>query len=319
MQNAAPFQLRQVRDLGQTITATFTFLRAHWRPLFRTLAAVCVPLSLLSGFLIGSSFTALQRISMDPGNVGNVAGGGMMIGLGYLLLLVSFLLMAVVVHEYMRAYHLGEHESLGIGGLLSRSFRQLPTYFGILFFLGVILMLVMGVAYIPAIAGAMSGNVGTIVGMGFLSFLLLMMAACYISTIFSLSLPAHAIERTGAWRALGRSAHLVKGGFWPTLGLIIVITLVIYVIVMATMIVVYIAGAAIMLLSARNIFEPGADLSGMSSGLGLVMAVVITVMSCVSILTQPIMYICLCLKYFSRVEEKEATGLQERMTGFDQM
>ncbi len=63
MQNAEPVQLRQVRDFGQLISTTFTFLKQNWKPLVRAMALVCLPAAVIGGFLAVVPSLASSRCS----------------------------------------------------------------------------------------------------------------------------------------------------------------------------------------------------------------------------------------------------------------
>jgi hypothetical protein len=43
MQNENTVQLRRVRDLGQNISDTFTFLKENWKPLYSAIGVVGLP------------------------------------------------------------------------------------------------------------------------------------------------------------------------------------------------------------------------------------------------------------------------------------
>jgi hypothetical protein len=49
-------ELRQERDFGEKINATFTFVVENWRPLVNALLLLVLPISMLSGV-----FAALQQ------------------------------------------------------------------------------------------------------------------------------------------------------------------------------------------------------------------------------------------------------------------
>lgn len=58
-----------------------------------------------------------------------------------------------------------------------------------------------------------------------LGFLLLIVPGLIVYTRFAVALPVAAIEGERVAAAFGRSTHLVKGRFWPVLGIVIVVIL----------------------------------------------------------------------------------------------
>lgn len=59
MSNAAPIKLRQVRDLGEVISTTFSYVKLHFRKLYTALLLACLPGMLIGGLLINSFFSSL--------------------------------------------------------------------------------------------------------------------------------------------------------------------------------------------------------------------------------------------------------------------
>lgn len=295
MQNAAPVQLSQVRDFGQIISTTFTFLRQEWRPLFRALAVICIPPAVIAGFFIGKTMGDIQSLSFgDSVNDPTWMVKGMLnqwlpMVLGYILLIVAFLLVVAVTYEYIRAYHLGEHFGITPGDLWKRVSSQLGSYAGI----GFLCSLLVGVG-----------------------FMLCFLPGFFAMTVLGLTMVAHAIERTGVTGSMGRSNNLVRDRFWETLGLIIIIGIIhsfITGILMAPFTIVS------MVVTMNSTF--GAIESGVQPELPVWMAIYTALTTAlqmaVTMLTYPIVSVALALKYFTLVEEKEGHSLRQRMEAFD--
>ncbi len=295
MQNAEPVQLRQVRDFGQIISTTFSFLKQNWKPLFRAMAIVSLPAAVIGGFLAGGAFASLQQLQYtqpsDPFAIWSMLGQNLVLMVpGILLLILGWLLLISVVHEYMRAYHLGEHLMLTPVELVKRGFSQLGSYFGSSFLTGLLV------------------GIGTI---------LCIVPGVYAYGVLCLALSCHAIERSGGSGSLGRSNELVQGDFWPTLGLGIVINIINWVINMIVQAPFLIVGAIIGINSGIDAIEHDGQ-AGLPGWFGIFNSISTAVQWCFQMLTYPIVAVCMCLKYFSRVEEKEGHGLQERLANFDQ-
>ena len=294
MQNVEPVQLRQVRDFGQLITTTFTFLKQNWKPLFRAIGVVGLPASVIGGFLSGGAIAGLQNIQMNSGNDPTQMLrllSGSMTGLlpGVLLIAVAWILVVSIVHEYLRAYDLGEHHALSTGALIKRGASQMGAYFGASFLSGLLIMV---------------------------SILLCCLPVFYTMTVLSMALIAHAIERTGGSGALGRSNQLVQGDFWPTLGLVLVINILSMILNYFVNLPFSIVGMVVGINSGLDAAR-GGD-AGLPEWLGIFNSVSTAVQWCVQMLTYPIVAVCMALKYFSRVEEKEGRGLKEKIAGFEQ-
>lgn len=294
MQHAEPIQLRQARDFGQIITTTFAFLRHEWKPLARAILAIGLPAAIAGGFLAGGTVAQFQGFQMssenDPSELFNALSTGLpMMLLGFLLLIVAWLFVVSMVHEYVRAYHLGEHHGLTTGDLFKRGASQIGPYLGASLLTGLLC---------------------------FLGFILCIIPFFYVWAVLALVLPVHAIERTGGAGALGRSNQLVSGDFWPTLGLLFVMAIINGFINGIIQLPFTIVGIVIGI---------NTGIEGLNSGSaelpvwwGLFNSISTAVQWCVQMLTYPIIAVAMAIKYFSRVEETEGIGLKEKMAGFDQ-
>ena len=296
MQNIEPVQLRQVRDLGQIITSTFQFLKQNWKPLFRAIGTIVVPLALIAGFFMGKSVGDLQglvysgTLSGDPyAMLGKISGNMLPMLGGYVLLFASVMLLIAMVHEYIRLYDLGQHHGVTTGQLWSLATGQLGSYIG---------------------AGILSGLLVLVGAM------LCILPALYPLTVLSLVLIVHAIERKGATGSMSRSNELVQGRFWDTLGLVIVIGLVNAVISYAIMLPLTIVGA---FMGFNGIMAMAEGDAGAMDGYSVFISAQMAIQMAVTVLTYPIVYVGLSLKYFSLVEEKEGAGLRQKVEGFERI
>lgn len=295
MYTGEPFQLRKARDFGQIFSDTFAFLRQEWRPLLRAIALIGLPVGLIGGFLSGDALAGVQhfqiRAESDPEGALALLGSSM-VGLvpGMLLLMAAWALVVAMAHEYLRAYHLGEHQLLTSGDIIKRGFAQIGPYLGASILSGLLVMLGLILCVLPAI---------------------------YPATVLSLALAAHAIERTGGAGALSRSNQLVSGDFWPTLGLAIVMVIIKSIIDQVLVLPFTIVGLVIGVNAGLESATGGGPLE-LPAWISVFNAISTAVQWCVQMLTYPVIAVAYMLKYFSRVEETEGIGLKEKIAGFDQ-
>ncbi len=296
MQHNAPVVLKQVRDLGEIITDTFRFLKENWRPLFRAIGTLCLPVALLSGFIMGKSLGDLQLMlqNFSEGNT-DMAVFETMVGrflpmvLGYGLFILAYLVLIGIVHEYMRAYQLGEHHGITPGELWSRAWPQLGSYFGATFLSGLLILL---------------------------GFVLCILPGLYPLTVLALVQVCHAMERTGGGGALSRSNTLVMHQFWPTLGLVLVV---------------YILQAVLngllnlpfsVVSGVLELNKMGVPIGGGDEQLPFWYATFTALSTAFQLMTTmlvyPIVATALCLKYFTLIVEHEGAGLAEKIQGFEQ-
>jgi hypothetical protein len=282
-----------VRDFGRIVSDSFLLFRQHWRPLFRAIGVLCVPAVLLCGLLIGKGIGDMQSLQAYARDADDVAGF-MLTNLvpllaGYAVFLLVYVLVVAVAHEYLRAYHLGEHHGITPAELWRRAREQYLSYLG---------------------AGFLCG---LLIGIG---FVLCIVPGFYPLAVLALVFPAHAIERTGGAGALARSNALVSGDFWPTLGLVVVMGLILWVLNTVVNLPFAIAGAVIGFNSVwTSLGEPGGQVY--PDWYSLFSAAQMAFQLVTSVLIYPLGAFAMGLKYFSRVEEREGLGLGQRIQGFE--
>lgn len=296
MQNNVPVNFREVRDLGQIVNTTFVFLKQEWRPLFRAIAMLCMPFAVVGGFLAGGSMAGLQTAGVqadtDPFSALTMVRTTMLSVIpAYLLLLAAYILLIAVVHEYLRSYHLGQHQSTSTGELIKQALGQVGPYLGASILSWLLL---------------------------FVGLMLFFFPFFYVWAVVSLAYAAHAMERTGGSGAISRSYNLVKGDFWPTLGLLFVISIIQYLLMYVVQLPALIVGVAVNLNSGLKMVENSTIGLNYPTWYGALTAFATALQWCAMMLIYPVMATCLTLKYFSRVEQKEGQGLKEKIQGFEQ-
>jgi len=184
-------------DLGEILDAAFRVFGRRWRTLVLAALAVAVPLNLVSTGLVlafapeqldlDATENPLTRLT-EPGQGGALAA---VTGARLLDLVASGVAVAACLRIVAGDY-VGRDP--GPGTALAFGLRRLPAVVGLLLLSGI------GVA-----AGV----------------LLLIVPGVWLGTVWALALPALLFERTGVIGALGRSRGLVRGRFWPVLGLLV--------------------------------------------------------------------------------------------------
>lgn len=285
MSNAAPVQLRQVRDIGQVISDSFLYVRQNWKLLYGALIIGCLPPFLLGSFLIGRFFSS--TMTQFSAQVPSVPSFGTM-GLGYLFMAITGLMFVSIIQEHLRAYLHGETVLLSPGSLVARAISSVPQYF-LIVFLSMIAI--------------------------WLGLILLMIPGIWLMGALSLANPAQGIERAGAIESMGRSFKLVKDNWWNTFGVLFLLGLIVGVIAYAVMIpfTLLLGFGSMSGLEASN--DPDATLRTMS----IIMPLMFGIMGLVYLLLYPLPMIGVGLQYFNLVEQKERRGLGDRLSEFDQL
>lgn len=289
MYNAQPLQLRQVRDLGQNIADTFTFLKYNWKPIYSAIGLIGLPPLIIMGlalkFGMGTFFEGLQT-GRPTGAVGGFIG---IMAILYILMIAFFILCYAMVNEYIGAYVRNEHVGMSVGTLMRRGLSHFWSYFGIGFLSG--LMIIAGTVFciLPGI---------------------------YLWVNVVLAPASYAVERNGASEAISRSFQLTKNNWWESFGIGVLIFLIQYVIQQ-------IIQLPLSLLLGVGIFAGLTPASGNPEEAMHMMTTVFPFLMIIGMvggmITYPISSIAAALRYFTLVEKREQVGLGEQVNKFEQL
>ncbi|MBO2012739.1 hypothetical protein [Hymenobacter negativus] len=230
---------RRERDFGSKVSATFDFVSSQFKPLLKCLAYFALPGALLMGIGLGmfmgpatgfyaSLFRGAQQSganamsSLDP--LAMYRGWG---GVGLLLTVLgsftAFLLLSSTVYTYLRVrLNLPATETVQprqVWDWMRPRLGRMVLACLLLFGLSFVVMLVFGVVFagIAALGG---------VGWAILLVFLLYAALMWIAGCLSLYFPVLWLEDVGPLQALTRCFYLIKGKWWSTFGLLMVMAII---------------------------------------------------------------------------------------------
>lgn len=310
------FTLLKERNFGEVLNDTINFIKAYGQPLYKTIAYLILPLSLLYGIFLGlftknlnsTMLSLFNRNSPSTPNPFDILlswsyGGAILLGITESLLII------VVVYGFFALFRKGEREfSINTIWAEART-RILPTIgtiivlglaMGILFFLFSMLMGLFMVAFASSAGGPF---------IMFLLIIIMMIGLGAIVTFFSMALPAAVIEKKGAFSAIERSFSLVSGN-WGQTFLVLFIG---YIVIMVITSVFALPSAVAQGFITFNSLEGG-------EGASPLMSFIVVIGSCLSTvggaLVTPILHICVAMQFFNLVERKEGLGMKEMIETF---
>ena len=118
-----------------------------------------------------------------------------------------------------------------------------------------------------------------------------------------------AFERAEIGDCIGRSFKVIKGRWWMTFGLIVILTLLIGTISY----IIYLPFVLITGFGTMSGMGGMHDPAAMGERMGVMMTVMTALMGVMSVLMQPFLQVPLALQALSLIEEKEGRGLMERV------
>ncbi|MFD2721683.1 hypothetical protein ACFST9_23405 [Hymenobacter monticola] len=222
---------RRERDFGAKIGATFEFVAAQFKPLLKCLLCFVLPGALLAGIgmglimgkmldmmpnlpgrrsTLGEPVEVAQSYNSNPfANASTVLG----VGLTALGVLAAVILLSSTVYAFVRVrMATPPEERVEPGRVWAALWPRLGRVLGAFLLLGFLLTVGFGV-----VGGALS-----LIGPGFV--VLLMPLLLWLMVCLSLYFPVLWMEDGGLLAALRRCFYLIKGKWWSTFGLYMIIT-----------------------------------------------------------------------------------------------
>lgn len=223
---------RRERDFGAKVSATFDFLSSQFKPFLKCLAYFTLPGALLMGIGLAlfmgkaAGFYAAIFGAARAGGANAMAGvdplamyrgwGGVGLGLTILGSLITLVLLSATVYSYLRVrLHLPAAETVQPrqvwGWLRPRLGRML---------LACLLLIALWIGAMVVLSVVM----GSIVAMAGIKWMVLFVIMLYVAIIWlagclALYFPVLWLEDLGPAQALRRCFYLIKGKWWSTFGL----------------------------------------------------------------------------------------------------
>lgn len=267
--------LRQSRDFGDVISATFSYLRIHFKSLGKGLLLFSLPVVVLAVALIGTAFRSVLSAQIQSGDTAQFVTFSSQMFTGMMVFMVSFVVISMIVLKHMELIDRGE-EDIDMSMLLEDFARN---FFGLIG-----LFIVIGTAT-------------------FIGALALIIPGIYIAIKLSLAPAIFIIEGEDFGEALGKSWSITSNYWWHTFGVNFVVSLIVNAISYVVMIPLYILAFA-MLASGGN---PDPETFAFIFSIGYALFLIITaILYFVPIISQG-------LVYFNLDERKSGRGLAAKI------
>ncbi|RYZ99801.1 MAG: hypothetical protein EOP47_15815 [Sphingobacteriaceae bacterium] len=276
-------ELRRMRDFGEIINDTFAFVKDNFKELFKPMIIICsffIVLGTISyAFMQTSMLEGLTDTTTNPGTRPSFTARYTNMGylLGSVLYYISFtiytLFVFVITYSYIAIY---KDKPEGEKPSFSEVWGYLKYY--LLRSLGSSILIVLII------------TVGTV---------LCFFPGVYLGTVLSLVLPVIILENTSFGFAFNKSFNLIKNNWWLTFGIIFVISLIIG---FASSI----ASIPVMLLTLSKMFLKWNIVI-------FPLMLIFGLLANILLMGYALLAISLSLCYFSYSEQKEGTGLLNRI------
>lgn len=282
-------KFRAIRNVGSTIDVTIQFLRQNFSIIGRSIFFIAIPF-LLVGALLYSGIYIMQNSFSEESDVIYF----LWVFITIVLIILYFFSIFPIIYEYMYLYEKREDfEQISIGDVGKRVAKRVLSYIGNAFMIS---FLFITVYVLGSLVTGLFMVIDIVVGC--VSFFVFFCLLAYVSTAFSFIYAINLFEDVSFGIALNRSFYLLKGRFFTTFGLYVV----------AYFISLSISVIPVSLLPV--LFE----FLGTTFGIGNSELIVILLGFLYSFILLVVISVTLTaslFRYFSLVEEREATGSQK--------
>ncbi len=272
-------ELQKVRDMGDLITDTFSYIRIHIRSYGLSILYFMVPLLLVSSIIVGSSYGNIigAALSEDPQMAQSEAeliSSSLGFFAGLILTLIAVGMLMVITYNHVRLLSQGK-EDIKPGDLISNVFIKIVGLVALNFIYFILV---------------------------FLASLFFIIPGIYVAIRLSLSTAIYIIEDIDIIEAMKRSWDLVEGHWWLTFGILIVMSII-------TNIISSVFTVPILIVS---IFMGVAGAEG-GSNLSFIIGILYSLSLTISTIFTAIPLLTNALHYYNLRERKEGGSLRDRI------
>ncbi|MDH5398204.1 MAG: hypothetical protein OEX02_08665 [Cyclobacteriaceae bacterium] len=310
MENKTYLALQRERNFGDKINATFEFIKQNFKPLMTSLLYIPGPLIAISAVFYVMFMDDYFR------NIGGAIQGGTDFSfdfIGYMVAFMvvsglSYVLLTVVILEYVNIYNERKDAVISVEEVWARTKKSFSGAFGATFLLFLTYIAFVGVFGFFFVIMA-RGQAG---GMVALSAFLLIFVVIYLVISLSLFFNILINEKRSVGQfieILKRCFFLIKGKWWSTFGLIIIVSLIRSSITGILQIPVGASQIAQLIPAIMNEQVPTAEMIQQAPWQIAYQAIVFIIGTLLNI----IVVVAITFQYFNLVERRESAGLMEQI------
>lgn len=280
------------RDFGEVINVTVAFIKQNFKLMGKMLLIYVAPFSIVLGVLMGLN----QHNSLSTvlnANVSTINYGSQVIIVILLLLfsIATFTLLPALMLEFFNEYKEFGPDDMSLDRIRKRAFNSFGTVLGTIFVIGFIIV---GIVVLMALSAFVTPWLMAI----------FILPIIYFAVVIYFAIPIRIFEKATIGEAISRSFYLVKGNWWWTFLLYLVVSMAVGVL----------GSAFIMPQYFYTIFIAFTSAKGGSPELSMTILLLTSVLTFLGqIIFNSIPFVSLTFQYYNLLEQKDKPGLQERV------
>lgn len=280
MQNE--FTLRKKRGIGDVISDSFSYYRIHFVQLMKVLLVIPTPLIIIGAIFTGIFYSDFLQ-STFTNNRSGMESNLPYLFLGFFILGLGYLLLQVVVVEYMNISEKEEKANITFSMIINALKKNLLNY--ILGFLLLLLILSVGIVFF-------------------------ILPGIFLYVIFSIYFYPIAVERKDPGASIKRSFELIWGKWWFSFVIYLIMSIIVSSIT-------YALSFPLALLTGFSGFS-SQDPQVLQESLNTFATVQFPIQMIISSLLASLFIVAIGINYYSIVEEKEEIGLKQKIDAIEE-
>ncbi len=316
MENIAIIDFHRTRDFGRKLNATFEFVKQNFKSFGKSILYIAGPPVLIASLLIGSFYGEFLRNTMAAATSGYPADMESFMSPSFwaqivfmmVFFFIGFVAILATTNSYIILYEEKQTNQISVEEVWARVRSTFFMYLGTIILYYVLLVAACVVVIIPLTFVAQGSF-----AIAFFGFLAVGIGFFYLTvgTVFIFFIRAY--EKVGFIEAVNRSLYLVRGKWWSTFGLILVLSLVGGVVAYIFLIPWY----AITLTTTLHDVTSG-TVTEPSSTMQIISTVLMSLYYLTVFLMYALPYVGIAFQYFNLVEMKESKGLMNQIGNLGQ-
>lgn len=271
--NIEYMKFRQTRDFGQLLLAPFSFIKQEFKRLSKALLYYAGPFLVISLTLIGFFIKMItEKASFDDESF--VISTFIYAGSFLLFMLFAFSMANVVIHSYVALYVEKGRDGFDLDDVWSMSKKNFFSFLGQQFVLGLLIMVGLMFCYIPGI------------------YLQVSTSFVYIASIH---------ENKSFGKSLTRSFQVIKGEWWTTFALTMVMGIILSIV------------SYILIIPIYAIIFVGAATGTQGAGMFIAGGVFVVLYFILYLFMYAVQVLMSNFQYFNLIEMKESPGLLKKV------